>query len=128
MAIATMPPIALSAPEIKSSNTRQSNAPKHPVVIVIKRANGSTRIHPDFNCTCPSCNSTEHKYRGELKTDGITVKWEFVGQSDYGDVYVFSLSAADKKEKPMPIVFSGNESCSIRSSGIEIAIEPPAGA
>lgn len=125
MAIAAMPPIAISAAETKSSNARQSNAPKHPFVIVIKRADGSARIHSDYNCTCPSCNSTDHRYRGELKTDGITVKWEFVGQSDYGDVYVFSLSAADKKKKPMPIVLSGNESCSIRSAGIEIAIEPP---
>jgi len=80
--------------------------------------------------------SAAPQFRGsvtkELATPGDQIRlqielisWQFVGRSDYGDVYVFAFSGRGQGKDIVSVVFDGNTPVVVEKRNVRVEISMP---
>ncbi|MFA6289998.1 MAG: hypothetical protein WC661_21650 [Opitutaceae bacterium] len=52
----------------------------------------------------------------------ISVSWEFITKSEYGDIYIISFTDQSMKKASVPLIFDGSHSASVSKNGIDVSI------
>lgn len=66
--------------------------------------------------------------RDQIQLQIELISWQFVGRSDYGDVYVFAFRGPGQEQDIVSVVFNGTTPVVIEKRNVRIEISMPRGA
>ncbi len=80
------------------------------------------KLKPAANFSRENAPDAKYQFRGSVVTaDKITMSWEFITRSDYGDIYVITFSAGETKEA-IALLFDGAKRAEVSRHGLKVSL------
>lgn len=80
------------------------------------------KLKPSANFSRENAPDAKYSFRGGVTTaEKVTMSWEFITKSDYGDIYMITFSSGGTKEV-IPLLFDGVKRAGVSRHGLTVSL------